>query len=103
MLKEEIEQKLEHALSPYFLEIINESSQHNVPAGSETHFKATIVSEKFQGQSLVERQKGVYQLLQNEFQKGLHALALHTWTPAEWEKKGGKIPSSPPCLGGSKR
>ena len=29
-------------------------------------------------------------------------LALHTYTPAEWEARGGQSLTSPDCLGGSK-
>ncbi len=63
----------------------------------------TLVSEVFQGQTLVTRQRSVNRLLVQEFTTGLHALALHTWTPEEWFEKGGRVPDSPPCLGGSKR
>jgi BolA protein len=41
--------------------------------------------------------------LRKEFESGLHALALHTWTPDEWFEKGGNAPDSPQCMGGSKR
>jgi BolA protein len=40
--------------------------------------------------------------LKDEFEIGLHALALHTWTPDEWLQKGGIAPDSPECMGGSK-
>jgi len=32
---------------------------------------------------------------------GIHALALHLYSPAEWEKQQGNIPVSPDCQGGS--
>ena len=35
-----IQQKLTDTFAPAHLEIINESFMHNVPRGSETHFKA---------------------------------------------------------------
>jgi len=86
----------------YFL-IENESHQHSVPVNSETHFKLVLVSKDFVGQNLVTRQRKVNQLLFNEFQKGLHALALHTFTPEEFEDKKGQYPDSPDCMGGSKK
>ena len=43
----QIEAKLRQAFSPEVLEITNESHLHNVPPGSESHFKAVIVSEQF--------------------------------------------------------
>ena len=35
-------------------EVINESSGHNVPAGSESHFKVVVVSEAFAAQKLLQ-------------------------------------------------
>jgi BolA protein len=51
---------------------------------------------------LVTRHRLVNRALSTELTSGLHALALHTWTPDEWFDKGGQAPDSPPCLGGSK-
>ena len=45
MIKDEIENKLNDDLNPWFLEVINESPNHNVPDGAESHFKIVIVSE----------------------------------------------------------
>lgn len=44
-----IRTKISKALSPAHLEVINESTMHNVPPGSETHFKVVVVSEEFEG------------------------------------------------------
>ena len=41
--------KLQTALTPTHLEVINESASHNVPPGSESHFKLVVVSECFAG------------------------------------------------------
>ena len=48
-----ITQKLQ-ALSPEHLEVINESHMHNVPEGSESHFKVVIVSDAFKDKMLAE-------------------------------------------------
>jgi BolA protein len=61
-----------------------------------------VVSEGFSGQGLVHRHRQINRLLAEEFQGGLHALALHTMTPEEWFEKGGLAPESPQCMGGSK-
>lgn len=98
-LSESIESKLRASLSPDHLEIVNESHMHNVPPNSETHFKVVIVAAAFDGLRPVKRHQLVYQQLQEEFAGGLHALALHTYTPSEWQ---GRAPVSPQCLGGSK-
>lgn len=42
-LKDTIELKLAEAFRPLHLEVVNESGNHNVPAGSETHFKVVVV------------------------------------------------------------
>lgn len=49
-----IQSKIETGAQPDHLEIINESYMHNVPKGSETHFKVVVVSKKFDGMSLIK-------------------------------------------------
>ncbi len=98
----DIETKLTEALQPDHLEVINESSNHNVPPGSESHFKVVIVSQAFAGKMLVARHRVINEILAEELQHKIHALALHTYTPAEWQEKSGQAPLSPPCLGGGK-
>lgn len=101
-LQQHIEQKLESGLAPVFLEVVNESGQHNVPPGSESHFKVTIASAHFSGQRLLARHRMVNELLSEELAGPLHALALHTLTPDEWFERAGQTPDSPPCQGGGK-
>lgn len=98
-----IQAKLGTALSPMHLEVIDESHMHNVPDGAESHFKVVVVSERFAGHKLVGRHRVVNRELSGEFETGLHALALHTWTPEEWFEKGGTSPDSPQCMGGSEK
>lgn len=100
-VQQQIERKLREKLAPLVLEVVNESSMHSVPAGSETHFKVTVVSGAFEGVSLVERHRLVYAALGEEMRSGLHALAITSRTPAEWDRNEA-VPASPPCLGGSK-
>jgi BolA protein len=100
-LQQRIEQKLSSSLTPSVLEVINESSMHSVPVGSETHFKVVIVSQAFEGKALVERHRLVYGALGEEMKSGIHALAITSRTPSEWEKTS-EVAKSPPCLGGSK-
>ena len=97
-----IETRLTEALTPAHLEVINESHQHNVPPNSETHFKVVIVADAFESQRKVARHQTVYALLQEELAGPVHALALHTYTRAEWSERFGEAPLSPPCLGGSR-
>ena len=97
-----IETKLQNALEPAHMEVINESHMHSVPPGSESHFKVILVSDRFEGETLVARHKRVNALLRDELQGGVHALSMQTLTPAEWARRGGAVPDSPACLGGSK-
>jgi BolA protein len=97
-----IEQKLQ-ALHPEHLEVLNESHMHNVPAGSESHFKVTLVSPEFLGKTLVARHRMINQLLTEELTGPVHALSLNTLTPEEWVQKGGEVRHSPPCMGGSSK
>ncbi|MCU7810801.1 MAG: BolA/IbaG family iron-sulfur metabolism protein [Candidatus Thiodiazotropha sp. (ex Notomyrtea botanica)] len=98
-----IQQKLQTTFSPIHLEVINESHMHNVPEGSESHFKVVLVSEAFVGEKLIARHRQVNKALKEELDGGIHALALHTMTPDDWFNKGGTVTDSPPCLGGSKQ
>lgn len=86
---------------PEHLEVTNESYMHSVPPGSETHFKVVLVSALFEGKRQVQRHQAIYACLAEELQSGVHALALHTFSPQEWLVSG-RVPSSPQCLGGSK-
>jgi len=98
-VRERIEQKISDALAPSALEIVDETDRHNVPPGSESHFRVTVVSTTFEGAGLVARHRRVNHLLADELAGPVHALALHTYTPGEWAARGG-APTSPPCLGG---
>lgn len=86
-MKERIESKLRTALTPVRLDVVNESELHaghaSSPGSGESHFRVVIVAERFRGRSLVERHRLVYELLAEELQGGVHALALHTSAPDE--------------------
>lgn len=85
-------------LSPAHLEVLDESHMHS--RGVETHYKAVVVSDAFDGKRLLQRHQQVYRTL-GGLMGELHALALHTYTPAEWAAAG-TAPDSPTCRGGSK-
>lgn len=99
-IQDDITSKLEETLKPQHLEVVNESHMHNVPPGSESHFKVVAVSDEFNGKMLVARHRLINRVLADELE-AIHALALHTMTPEEWQEKGA-APQSPPCMGGGK-
>ncbi|XP_057983198.1 sufE-like protein 1, chloroplastic/mitochondrial [Malania oleifera] len=83
-----IKERLERELSPIELQVEDISYQHAGHAGvrgseGETHFNLKVVSEEFEGKSLVKRHRMVYNLLQEELQCGLHALSIVAKTPSE--------------------
>ena len=96
--KKRLYDALSYALLPVFLDITDESAQHQRP-GVETHFKVILVSDKFTHQTRIARHRLINQLVEHEFQMGLHALSLHLYTPEEWETRGHPKPASPPCRG----
>lgn len=78
--QERIKGILNKELSPVVLEIVNESYKHSVPQDAETHFKLTIVSDKFKSMSSVQAHRMVYKLLEGEMgeksENKLHAISL---------------------------
>ncbi|MFT5579916.1 MAG: BolA protein [Paraglaciecola psychrophila] len=103
VIQQSITNKLSAALKPQHLDVVNESHMHSVPANSETHFKLVIVADVFSGKRKVARQQSVYQLLADELAGPVHALAMHTYSPQEWQDRIAPVPASPNCLGGSKK
>lgn len=102
-VQEQIEQRLAARFQLDHLEVLNESKNHNVPPDSETHFKVSLVSAEFEGMKLLERHRSVNETLKEALAGPVHALAIHTYTEAEWQKRHGTSPMSPPCLGGESR
>ena len=101
-VKDTISQKLAAAIDLQHLEVVNESDKHNVPAGSESHFKVVLVSDAFKDMTLVAQHRQVNSILSDELANSIHALAIHTYTEEKWRKKNGETPLSPPCIGGSR-
>jgi BolA protein len=96
-----MQQRIQKALEPLVADVqqvLDESHMHS--RGLETHFKAVLVSSQFDGLNAVKRHQKVYALM-GELMSQIHALAVHTYTPAEWAEQG-VVPASPTCLGGSK-
>jgi len=101
LIENSIIAKLSEAFDPAHLSVLNESYMHAVPAGSETHFKVVLATDAFVGKRQVQRHQAVYACLADELKNGVHALALHTFSPDEWQASAA-VPASPQCLGGSK-
>lgn len=96
-----IKEKLNTAFSPSVLQVENESHKHNVPAGSESHFKVTVVSSEFEGKRLLQRHRTINTALKAELEQ-IHALSIHTFTESEWSARSATSNETPPCLGGDR-
>ena len=94
-----IEKKIINSLNKNFklasLKIVNESFMHNVPEGSESHFKIVIVSDNFIKKSLIQRHKEIYKAL-GEIMNDIHALSIHAFDNKEFELNP-MILDSPQC------
>ncbi|MDF1633429.1 BolA family protein [Mycoplana sp. MJR14] len=87
-VKSRIEYRLTEALSPERLEVLNESHLHaghqpGFDGGGETHMRIRIVAAQFAGKTRVARHRMVNELVREEFDAGLHALAIETAAPGE--------------------
>lgn len=86
-MAERITRKLEDALAPQRLQVIDESHQHQGHGGwregGETHFRVDIVSEAFVGKSRLERHRLVNAALAQELADRVHALAIAAKAPGE--------------------
>jgi BolA protein len=110
--RERIHDLLVEAFAPAALEVIDESRNHSVPKGAESHFKVVVVSEAFAGKAAIARHRAVHAAVDELLAAsglhgppgltGIHALSIHAYTPDEWSARGESFPASPPCLGGSK-
>lgn len=53
--------------------------------GTKDHYQVTVVSEAFEGQSLIKRHRMIYDALAEEMKGPIHALSLETFTPQQWK------------------
>jgi BolA protein len=83
----EMLRRLNSALSPTSVELIDDSEQHRGhggynPAG-ESHFTLRIESSEFAGKNRVERQRMVYAALGELMRERVHALSIRATAPGE--------------------
>ena len=90
-MEEHIAQKVQDALEPVHLELINESHLHAGHVGDDgsgqTHFKLIVVSSAFEAHSRVQRHRTVYATISRLFSEGLHACSITALTPSEYSQK----------------
>jgi BolA protein len=76
-------------LNPHYVMVINESHLHrgHRHGGVDSHFAVVIVSEHFEGLSLVKRHRLIYSMLDSFMKSSVHALKISAYTPQEWGKE----------------
>ena len=83
----EMLRRLNSALSPSRIELIDDSEQHRGhggynPAG-ESHFTLRVESAAFTGKNRVERQRMIYSALGDLMRERVHALSIKASAPDE--------------------
>ena len=81
-----IRARLETALIPQQLEVLDESHRHVGHAGARDgrgHFRVRLISDAFRGQALLARHRLVYAALGSMMQTDIHALAIEARAPEE--------------------
>lgn len=76
-----IRQKLQAALNPGLLDVINESHLHIGHAGDngtgDSHFRVRVAAASLSGLSRVAAQRQIYDILSEEMKNGIHALSIN--------------------------
>ncbi|MGH7844266.1 MAG: BolA family protein [Candidatus Binatia bacterium] len=82
MSPEEIRTTLEQALPGAIIHV------QDLTGGGD-HFQVIVVSESFAGKGLIDQHQMVYGALTEAMgSERIHALALKTFTPEQWERYG---------------
>ena len=83
MTAEQIQARLQAALAPQRLEVLDDSHLHAGHAGAREgrHFTVRITSPRFAGLSRVARHRLVYDSLGPLAAQGVHALAIEAEAP----------------------
>ena len=86
--RSQIESRLREALEADHVTVVDESHLHAGHEGAREgggHFRALVVSGRFEGKTAVERQRLVYAALAEEMGREIHALSMQTLTPTQWQ------------------
>lgn len=85
-----IRDRINRALAPEQLDIIDDSHKHAGHAGAAGgggHFTVRIVSDKFSNHKLIERHRMVYQAVSDLMPAEIHALSITAVTPEEQQSQ----------------
>jgi len=81
---EQIRQRLQQALDPVTLDVLDEGHRHAGHASADKgHYHVRIVSAAFAGQLPIKRHRLIYAALQGLMEHGIHALSIEASAPNE--------------------
>lgn len=89
-MRAQLESRLREGLDATHVEVIDESHLHVGHVGAREgggHYRALIVSARFEGMNRVKSQQLVYSTLGDWMGKEIHALSMQTFTPEAWAKR----------------
>ena len=78
--RENVKNALMNALKGAHIDVLD-------PREDDCHLEAIVVAEQFEDLSLVHQHRLAMNCLTDQFEEGLHALALKTYTPKQWEER----------------
>ncbi len=87
MTTEVIRKLLNDSLKPEQIEIIDNSAAHAGHVGAQSgggHYHVTIVSDAFEGKTLVQRHQLIYKALGDMMKQQIHALGINAMSPSEY-------------------
>ena len=77
---EEIKQRLNS-------NFINDKVEVFDSRGTGDHFSIIVISDRFDGVSLVNRHRMIYSIFEDKIVNEIHALQIQTYTLQEWKRK----------------
>jgi BolA protein len=83
-----IESLLRARFKPVHFELGDDSAKHVGHPGATSgggHYDVLIVAEAFEGKALLAQHRMVYEALDGMFGQQIHALALKTQAPSQWD------------------
>jgi len=72
------------------VEDFSQQHRHHREGGDSGHYHLFVVSDQFQNQTLIQQHRMVYAVLSELMGSEIHALAIDTYTVAEWQEIKGE-------------
>ena len=80
MTEDGVKQRIESGLTGAQVQVLDTK-------GTGDHFSVVVISDDFEGKSLVKRHQMIYATVSDVLTKELHALQLKTYSNKEWKQE----------------